>query len=367
MCGICAVSRADRSSIPNINLFMRHASYAIESRGKHATGFAWRDRKARTWYAKSPGKATDVSHTIDMSGARIAIGHTRYATQGKPEENSNNHPLVEENITLVHNGVVDNDWWIFRQLTDLERHNEVDSQAIACLLAYPEEFGDDTPGSVLENNFEGDAALAWLDSESPDTLHLCRVLGRPMFIGHTRKGDLVMASTAEALTAIERMSGVSIGDITEVPEGTYMQVVKGEIVHTECFTPYERPKIFTKYGSNSVSSQTSKTPNADKQLALVEPRDDPFNRSNWELLEEIGGNWEFLEWDDQRLAQEMVIEWHLESTHFEDQKSFQACLREFRKSLEEEAELADWLAMQEIADQANDAIDAEVIDEEVEV
>lgn len=351
MCGITAVSRADRSSIPNINLFMRQASYAIEKRGPHATGFGWVDGKGKTWYWRSPGKATQVAHKVDMSGARIAIGHTRFATQGKPEKNENNHPIIEEGITLVHNGIVDNDWWIFKHLSDVVRTNEVDSQAIACLLAYPQEFRWETTADLFENEFEGDAAIAWLDRDIPDTLNLSRIVGRPMHIGRTKKGDLVMASEDENLEMLSRMSGVTITDIEEVPEGTILQVVKGEIVDAQSFKPYESTKTWggTSVGSKpktaTTTTVTSITKKEDeKKEALDLPRgDDDWEDlyHNWDDLR--ADPWCFEDWSDERLAFEMWIDWKIDKDNFDDPRHFDKTLAAFKEELVRRAELADML------------------------
>jgi hypothetical protein len=355
---------------------MRLASYSIEKRGPHATGFAWTDKDGKSWYDKSPGKATDVAHTFDLSGARLAIGHTRFATQGKPEKNENNHPLIEGGITLVHNGIMYNDDWVFKQLTGLPRLNEVDSQAIACLLAYPDEFGAKDAAHVLEDNFEGDAALAWLDGDTPEVLHLARVIGRPMFIGWTRKGDLVMASEDDNLTWLERASGISIGDVEEVPEGTYMQVHKGKVIHKEEFFPYRSYAHYSWSGSSStkkkkddnkpvVLGSAATKPELDKPREVVQHHE--FDWDDEDLVEAVltfsKANYDFLDWDEDRLILEMAEDWGITRDDCGSQHDFDECLLAYRKELHEDAELQDYLAAREFMD--GEIIDAEVIEEEV--
>ncbi len=79
-----------------------------EDRGKHATGFWF----PNTGIVKAPKSATDFLNEnaeAFMQGAtesQIFLGHTRYATHGKPENNFNSQPLESENWIMVHNGIV---------------------------------------------------------------------------------------------------------------------------------------------------------------------------------------------------------------------------------------------------------------------
>ena len=51
-----------------------------------------------------------------------------------------------------------------------------------------------------------------------------------MWVGHTRNGSLVFASTKQILSDACREAHVGLVDVWEVPEGMYLKVVKGEIV-----------------------------------------------------------------------------------------------------------------------------------------
>ena len=66
--------------------------------------------------------------------------HTRYATQGIPEWNDNNHPIITGSVVGVHNGHVSNDDWMFKCVEDYVGNDvriaHVDSEAIFAALGW---------------------------------------------------------------------------------------------------------------------------------------------------------------------------------------------------------------------------------------
>ena len=243
MCGITAVSRADdRSAIPDLRTFAMAAALAIEDRGPHATGFGWTDEIGHPWYWKSEGRARDVVRFAPLDRKmRELIGHTRWATLGSPKVDGNNHPVMAPGLILVHNGIVSNHAELFGAL-GVEREAEVDSEALAALLAYGSGVFDGSGPADLLTLVEGDFAIAWLDADEPHVLHLARGAGRPMAIGWTRRGDLVMASTRAALSHLAKVTKVHIGQVENVPEGTYLRVEAGRITTRQRFAVPVKPE-----------------------------------------------------------------------------------------------------------------------------
>jgi glucosamine 6-phosphate synthetase-like amidotransferase/phosphosugar isomerase protein len=244
MCGICGISRAKRTSIPNGREFAVNAVRAIESRGKHATGFGWAEGDdPNVWYDKRQGPATKVAHHLQLpkKGIHTLVGHTRHFTLGSPSVYENNHPVVSGSIVAVHNGRVSNHKELVA-LSGVERDAEVDSFAIAALLASPELDGVH-PTDLLEL-VEGCAAIAWMDANDTGVLHLARLSERPMFVGWTKRGDLIMSSTKSTLELTGRLNKVHIRKITEIKEGTYLRVEAGEITDRRKFK-VNRPAVTT--------------------------------------------------------------------------------------------------------------------------
>lgn len=244
MCGITAISRVNgSSSIHSPEHFMKLALLAIERRGTDATGVAWSQQHetptGRFFYWKQPRKASLAIADVDLPMDVItSIGHTRAATQGDKSQAENNHPVVDDGIMLVHNGIVYNDFSLYREHfgTDYVPKAEVDSQVIASLLAHRRTLGFNHPTEIL-SQIRGSAAVAWIETDDVDTLHLSRVIERPLTIAWTRKGDLVMSSAPETLRALADTARLKLRRTEEVPEGTYLRIVRGEIVERTEFKP----------------------------------------------------------------------------------------------------------------------------------
>jgi hypothetical protein len=252
MCGITGFSRADeRSSISKPGAFLKSAVLAIENRGTDATGFAYTDGDRKGWYWKTAKPAHDAVFSGFFPTRRdivTAIGHTRWATQGSRHKNENNHPVIDDGVMLVHNGIITNDKEIQKWLDpDHLPKAEVDTAAFAAMLAHPDELYASHVTDLL-GMVAGSAAFAWIMTDSPETLHLARTLERPLTIGWTRLGDLVMSSTPMTLADLSDLSGVKIRRFREVEEGTYLRVVAGEIVEEQSFRPLRSYSYNTKVG-----------------------------------------------------------------------------------------------------------------------
>jgi glucosamine 6-phosphate synthetase-like amidotransferase/phosphosugar isomerase protein len=239
MCGIAGYSRTvGKSSIPDGRSFARDLARAIESRGPHATGFGW-TQNGWPYSWKNPGRASLVANAAPLpTGMTSVLVHTRYATLGNPRLNENNHPIVAPGLILVHNGIVDNHREVLSGL-GAEPEGIVDSAAIAHLLSEgPEAYGEDVP--TLLQRITGDAAVAWLDGGTGDVLHLARLVSRPLTLGWTKRGDLVFSSTRQTLQDAAKRADITIQQMQDVGEGTYLRVVGGEVVERTRFKPTRR-------------------------------------------------------------------------------------------------------------------------------
>ncbi|MCP3392461.1 glutamine--fructose-6-phosphate transaminase (isomerizing) [Bradyrhizobium sp. CCGB12] len=145
----------------------------------------------------------EVRLRIDPLSGHGGIGHTRWATHGKPSE-SNAHPHVTDNVAVVHNGIIEN----FRELRgELEQNgaefvSETDTEAVAHLVeSYLREgyLPQDAVKASLRR-LRGAFALAFLFKGYHDLMIGARK-GAPLAIGHG-DGEIYLGSDAIALAPL---------------------------------------------------------------------------------------------------------------------------------------------------------------------
>jgi Glucosamine 6-phosphate synthetase, contains amidotransferase and phosphosugar isomerase domains len=259
MCGIAAVSLSPSSTIP-IRQLAHELLLHSEERGKVASGFAFH-YAGENKYIKAPKPGGHLSLKHLPKDARTVIAHTRNATYGNPEENDNNHPVVDdkEEIMLVHNGVITN----HEAIRDGEKEvvfPEVDSSVLPWLIR--------TEGVKGLQHVDGWAAVAWLDNMQPGVLNLARVQGQaPMVVVFLEDGSTVMGSTFPIIHA--SLIRIGYGDqITggyEVPDLTHIEVKAGTIGYMSNVPKYTQfgAKYKGKTMTHSEKQRLEKITNGD--------------------------------------------------------------------------------------------------------
>jgi glucosamine--fructose-6-phosphate aminotransferase (isomerizing) len=184
-----------------------------ETRGSHAWGMAWIDGRGIMKSFKQTGPVTDSLALLRMAAdARVLIGHCRYATQGNPENNLNNHPHPCDGGWIVHNGMIPNYDQLLRKHT-LHPNSDCDSEVLGLLI---EQFG----GSIAERMTSAVGCvrphqpLVVLGLWKPGRLLAVR-RGNPLSIGETKRGTY-LASLPEGLPG--KVSDVEDGIVLEFGE-----------------------------------------------------------------------------------------------------------------------------------------------------
>lgn len=147
----------------------------LEYRGYDSAGIAINDGKDIN-VVKSMGRLAVLSEKCDSGKTApgcIGIGHTRWATHGKPSD-VNSHPHISENgrIAIVHNGIIENFAPLKEMLVNRGKvfKSETDTEVAAQLIDYYYE------GNILEavakatRELEGSYALGVVCADEPDTL-----------------------------------------------------------------------------------------------------------------------------------------------------------------------------------------------------
>jgi len=205
---------------------------AISERGSDAAGYCFRGPDVALTIHKQRSGASRLLDSIRVpAAARQSLVHIRDYTKGHPSLEANNHPIRHGAVVGIHNGIIRNDEEIFAA-HGFERAAAgmtVDSEAIFALM----EAEQSSPAALEE--LYGSMASAWLDERDPETVHLARGMGRPLWIGEGAH-ELFFASTKAALELVERYAGVRL-DKRELGEGTLLAVRDGRIVEQSSFRP----------------------------------------------------------------------------------------------------------------------------------
>lgn len=188
MCGIAGFSLTPNSTIKPRRLANALLA-AIEDRGNMASGFAWQDNEHMGFY-KAPVAGSKLSLKKMPKNVRNVILHTRLATHGAISDNRNNHPVLspDENIALIHNGVIYNHAQVRKELAMTLA--DVDTSVIPAII---EQRGLDSIDLL-----DGDAAIAWFNRKEHDTMHLARYQHSPLVMAQVEDGSFIFCST-EAL------------------------------------------------------------------------------------------------------------------------------------------------------------------------
>lgn len=154
--------------------------------------------------AKDKGRIEDLAPTWDRTrlSGHAGIGHTRWATHGKPSR-ANAHPQQDAagDVVVVHNGVLDNDLALREELeaAGVEFRSETDTEVFAHLFARA--FRGDPVAAAREVlvRCRGRFALVFMHRRLPGTLVAVR-RGSPLVVG-TAAGAGLVASDVRALAA----------------------------------------------------------------------------------------------------------------------------------------------------------------------
>jgi len=213
MCGIVALI-GSREAAPLLLEGLRQLEY----RGYDSAGIATVDATGQLSCLKAEGKLVNLTARYEAAGAQgqCGIGHTRWATHGKPEER-NAHPHLDgsDRLAVVQNGIIENyrslreelqaEGVVFRSDTDTEVIPHLLSRELARLVA----AGRRPSGALLLEGLQailprlhGAYALAVVWAEAPGALVVARKAA-PLLIG-LGEGEFLCASDTPALAGFTR-------------------------------------------------------------------------------------------------------------------------------------------------------------------
>ena len=171
----------------------------------------------------------------DPSEANIGIGHTRWATHGKPTE-ANAHPHVnnKKDIAIVHNGIIENYQILKENLIKdgYSFYSETDSEVIANLIDKYYEKDLSTSVKKVVDLLEGSFSLAVISSRDPETLVLVRKES-PLILGIIDNGVFAASDITAILNYTRDVIYLDDEEIVTIKDGKYKIELKDKEVNKE--------------------------------------------------------------------------------------------------------------------------------------
>ena len=232
MCGIVGYV-GDQEAVPVLLDGLRRLEY----RGYDSAGVAVL-HKSTIEVRRSVGKLANLEKALADRAipGRTGIGHTRWATHGKPSE-QNAHPHRSDGCVLVHNGIIENYVALKQELLrdGYRFESETDTEVVAHLIGRNVKQGASLVEAVREatREIKGSYAIAALCEQEPQTLVAARS-GCPLVIGLCAGATLV-ASDVMAMLAHTK-------DVTYLEEGDVAVVTPSQVSITDAHgAPVRRP------------------------------------------------------------------------------------------------------------------------------
>ena len=236
MCGIVGILGREPVAGQLVDALKR-----LEYRGYDSAGVATLERGALT-RRRAEGKLKNLEQRLSSEplAGTVGIGHTRWATHGKPTE-LNAHPHATERVAVVHNGIIEN----FRELRESLSKNgakfgsETDTEVIVHLVTQEMNNGK-SPVQAVEaalGQLRGAFALAFLFAGEEDLMIGARK-GSPLAVGHGN-GEMYLGSDAIALAPFT-------DTITYLDDGDWAVMTrKGVEIHDEKGAVVKRETVKT--------------------------------------------------------------------------------------------------------------------------
>ncbi len=233
MCGIVGYI-GSREAVPIIIDGLRRLEY----RGYDSAGVAVLSDEKCLEIRRAPGKLRNLEDAIratPLSGL-YGIGHTRWATHGRPtEENAHPHRDCKGEIVVVHNGIVENYLTLRKQLT-AEGHTfktETDTEVVAHLVE--KHLNGNLEHAVREaiKQITGVFAISVISSSDPNKIVAARS-GPPVVVGLGQDEFFVASDVPAILSHTRDMFFLNDGDVAVLtPSGVRLTDFEGRTVRRQ--------------------------------------------------------------------------------------------------------------------------------------
>lgn len=212
----------------------------LEYRGYDSAGIAVRNGNGVTVF-KEKGRIADLRGAVDgdVTG-NTGIGHTRWATHGKPSRvNAHPHQNTSDRFTLVHNGVIENYHHLQRDyLAGVIMESDTDTEIIVQLIGKFVEEGLTTQEAFSKalKLMKGSYAIALLDAEEEQTIFVAKNKS-PLLVGLGENFNVIASDAMAMLQVTDQFVELMDKEIVIVrKDSVEILTLEGETVQREPFT-----------------------------------------------------------------------------------------------------------------------------------
>lgn len=222
MCGIVGYIGSE----PLLSYLLNGLS-KLEYRGYDSAGIAIHKKDSIKIF-KAQGKLDNLKDILkgnmEDEEALIGIGHIRWATHGVPNEvNAHPHVSHENQVAIVHNGIIENYKELKEELTKkgFEFKSQTDTEVIAHLiedcLKTSKDFGHALRCALKK--LDGAYALGVIFKDSPDTLYAARK-SAPLIVGLSDKGNYIASDVPALLEYTKKVIYLNDFEVAEIKENS---------------------------------------------------------------------------------------------------------------------------------------------------
>ncbi len=202
----------------------------LEYRGYDSAGIAFLDN-GRIKTVKCKGKIKDLEALVDKNViSSIAIGHTRWATHGRPSY-ENAHPHCSGTIALVHNGIIENYAELKEELKKEGYifNSETDTEVIAHLInKYKKELSFEEATRKAVSHLKGSYAIVVMDESESNKLIGVR-MESPLVVGVTETEKFIASDVPAFLSHCNETIFLEDGEmIVLTPESFKLYTIDGK-------------------------------------------------------------------------------------------------------------------------------------------
>ena len=213
MCGIIGYVGEKRFSIDVIIDGLKHLEY----RGYDSAGIAY-VKYNNVVIEREVGRISNLENVLKKDTSHIGIGHTRWATHGKPTK-ENAHPHKVGNITLVHNGIIDN----FMELKSVLMSegytfkSDTDTEVAAAYIDFLYKENNDMIKSlsICVNEFLGSYAFGIINELETDVLYALRK-DSPLIIGVGENENFIASDVPSILKYTNKYIDIENDEIVKI-------------------------------------------------------------------------------------------------------------------------------------------------------